>query len=161
MAFLLQIIVFGILIIIGLQLWNARKGGGDGARTANSSSKTIEGTAEVVQPPGQSAADNFKQFETARAELKARYPAVYSMLSGALNAHAIEEKGSQDAAVTAMIDEWSARRGVVRRDLTKLLAENETEEECRAVVVAVCDAELTDGGYRAWLNWLHEQFETR
>jgi len=39
-----------------------------------------------------------------------------------------------------------------------LLAENDSEEECRAVVLAACDAEFEEEGYRAWLTWLPGQF---
>jgi hypothetical protein len=53
-----------------------------------------------------------------------------------------------------MIDDWAPRREDAARELTRLLAENESEEEVRAIVAAACDLDLGEGGYRAWVAWL-------
>lgn len=156
MAFLLQLIILGIIVLIGFQIRNAMRGGG--ARVEKHDAKTIEGTAREVSSPGRTAADTLKDFENARAELKARYPAVFAMLGGYLNNHTIGETGSLESAVKEMIGDWKARADEISRELAKLLADNETEEECRAVVLAACDASFEDEGYRAWLTWLMGQF---
>ncbi len=156
MAFLLQLIILGIVVLIGLQLWNAMKGGNP--RVEKHGSKTIEGTAQDVSSPGKTAAETLKEFENARAELKSRYPAVFAMLGGYLNNHTIGETGSLEAAVKEMIADWKTRSDEVSHELAKLLADNETEEECRAVILAACDATFEEEGYRAWLTWLLGQF---
>lgn len=155
MAFLLQLIILGIFVLIGFQVWNMMKGGG---RLEQHKSKTIDGVARDVSSPGKTAADTLKEFENARADLKSRYPSVFAMLGGYLNSHTIGETGSLEAAVKEMIADWRARNEEISRELTKLLAENETEDECRAVVLAACDATFEDEGYRAWLTWLLGQF---
>ena len=156
MAFLLQLTILGIIILIGFQVWNAMKSGG--GRVEQRGSKTIDGVAEEVSSPGQQAAETLKEFEDARAELKARYPAVFAMLGGYLNSHTINETGSLEAAVKDMIADWAARREEIARELTRLLADNETEAECRAIVLAACDADFDQEGYRAWLTWLLGRF---
>ncbi|MEM8770876.1 MAG: hypothetical protein AAGD92_04405 [Pseudomonadota bacterium] len=155
MAFLLQLIILGIIVLIGFQIWNAMKGRGQlGHQDAN----TIEGSARDVSTPGKAAASSLKDFEDVRAALKAHYPATFSMLGGYLNSHTINDAGSVEGAVRDMIADWKGRSDEVSSELTKLLAENETEEECRAVVVAACDASFDEEGYRAWLTWLLGQF---
>ena len=47
------------------------------------------------------------------------------------------------------------------RELTRLLAENESEDEVRAIVSAACDADFSQEGYRAWLTWLLGRFNAR
>ncbi len=158
MAFLLQLIILGIIVLIGFHVWNAIKGGN--ARVEKRGAKTIEGTAQDVSSPGKTAADTLKEFENARAELKSRYPAVFAMLGGYLNSHTIGETGSLEAAVTEMIADWKARSDEISRELTKLLANNDTEEECRAIVLAACDATFEEEGYRAWLTWLLGRFNS-
>jgi predicted negative regulator of RcsB-dependent stress response len=155
MAFLLQLIILGIIVLIGFQVWNAMKGS---RAVEHRDAKTIDGTAEEVSSPGKHAAETLKEFEDVRAELKSSYPAVFAMLGGYLNSYTINETGSLEAAVKEMIADWKARADEVSRELTKLLAENETEEEARAVVVAACDATFEEEGYRAWLTWLLGQF---
>lgn len=157
MAILFQLIILGLLTLIGFQVYNMMRG--NSARPiARDDTKTIDGVAEEVKSPGQSAAETLKEFENAREQLKQAYPAVFSMLGGYLNAHTLGESGSLEAAVKEMIADWRARSDEVSRELTKLLADNETEAECRAVVLAACDADLEDEGYRAWLTWLLGQF---
>ena len=157
MAILFQLIILGLLTLIGFQVYNAVCGNGS-RPIARGDGKTIDGVAEEVTSPGRNAAETLKRFENARADLKQRYPAVFSMFGGYLNARTIGESGSLEVAVKEMIADWTARGDEVMRELTKLLAENETEEECRAVVLAACDAELEEEGYRAWLTWLLGQF---
>lgn len=159
MAFLFQLIVLGIFIMIGFQLWNAMNAK-RGRVEEDGSTRTIDGTAQEVSSPGGAAAQTLKDFENARAELKHRYPAVFAMLGGYLNSHTISEAGSLEAAVREMIADWRARRDEVSRELTRLLGENETEEECRAIVLAACDAEFDSEGYRPWLTWLLGQFNS-
>lgn len=155
MAFLLQLAVLGIFALIGLQVWNAVK---SKSAIEPRGAKTIDGAARDVSSPGKAAASTLKDFEDAQAALKSRYPAVFSMLGGYLNSYAIGEAGSLEAAVKEMIADWEARAEEVSRELTKLLAENETEAEARAIVLAACDAEFEQEGYRAWLTWLLGQF---
>lgn len=131
---------------------------GGSARVEKHGSKTIDGTARDVTSPGKTAADTLKEFENARAELKSRYPAVFAMLGGYLNSHTIGETGSLESAVKEMITDWKARSDEISRELTRVLADNETEDECRAVILAACDASFEDEGYRAWLTWLLGQF---
>lgn len=156
MAFFLQIIILGIIVLIGFQVWNAMKGAN--TRVEKRDAKTIDGTARDISSPGRHAADTLKEFEDVRAELKGRYPAVFAMLGGYLNSHSINETGSLESAVKEMIADWTPRREEIARELTRLLAENDSEEECRAVVMAACDAEFDAEGYRAWLTWLLGQF---
>ena len=158
MAFLLQLIILGIVVLIGFQIRNAMRGGD--ARVEKHSAKTIEGTARDVSSPGKTAAETLKEFENARAELKSRYPAVFAMLGGYLNSHTIGETGSLESAVKEMIADWKARADEISRELTKVLADNETEAECRAIILAACDASFEDEGYRAWLTWLLGQFNS-
>lgn len=156
MAFLLQLIILGIIVLIGFQIRNAMRGGD--ARVERRGAKTIEGAARDVSSPGKAAADTLKDFENARAELKLNYPAVFAMLGGYLNSHTIGETGSLESAVREMVADWRGRADEVSRELTKVLAENETEAECRAIILAACDASFEDEGYRAWLTWLLGQF---
>lgn len=156
MAFLLQLLILGIFILIGVQIWNGVKNGGE--RVDHHKSKTIDGVARDVSTPGKAAAATLKEFENARAELKSRYPAVFSMFGGYLNSHTIGETGSLEAAVKEMIADWKPRADEISHELARLLAENDTEEECRAIVLAACDASFDDEGYRAWLTWLMGQF---
>ena len=53
-----------------------------------------------------------------------------------------------------MLADWAPRREEAMREITKLLAENESEDEVRAIVSAACDADFSHEGYRAWLTWL-------
>jgi hypothetical protein len=76
------------------------------------------------------------------------------MLGGYMNAHTIAEAGSVEAAARQMIGDWGPRREDAARELTRLLAENESEEEVRAIVASACDLDLGKGGYRAWVAWL-------
>ena len=157
MAFLLQLILLAIVVLIGVQIFNGMKRGGSRLSDRRDDS-AIEGTARNVSSPGKSAADTLKAFENVRADLKNRYPAAFAMLGGYLNAHTIGEAGSLEAAVKQMIDDWRPRQDEIARELTKILADNETEEEVRAVMLAACDAEFEQEGYRAWMTWLLGQF---
>ncbi len=160
MAFLIQLVLVAIFILIILQIFKMVRG--DGAKEIDDRSgaggPVIEGEARDVSSPGKSAAETLKDFENARAELKGRYPAVFAMLGGYLNSHTIGDLGSLEAAVKDMVKDWAPRRDEVARELTRLLADNETEEEVRAIILAACDAEFEQEGYRAWLTWLLGQF---
>lgn len=155
MAVLLQLIIFGIIILIGFQFWNMLKG----RETIEARDRgVIDGTAREISSPGKNVAQSLKDFENARAELRGRYPSVFAMLGGYLNSHSLSQAGSLEGAVAEMIADWKSKSDDVSRELTKILAENETEEECRAIVLAACDADLEREGYRAWMTWLLGQF---
>ena len=95
MIVLLQLIALGVFILIGMQLFNAGRAGrvSHDARTPLPSSSS----------PAGSAAAALRALENVRADLRARYPAVFSMLGGYLNEHTIREDGSVEAAVEEMI----------------------------------------------------------
>ena len=114
----------------------------------------IDGQAEEVRSPAANATRALKEFEAARADLKARYPLVFAMLGGYLNQHTISELGGTEAAAREMLADYAARREDIARELTRLLAENDSEAEARAIVTAACDADFDAEGYRAWLVWL-------
>lgn len=137
---LLAVIIFGL---IALSIWRSLSG----PRRLGAS------PAEDGAPssPGRAAAEALGNFDNVRAGLKARYPTVFAMLGGYMNAHTIAETGGVEGAAREMISDWAPRREEAARELTLLLAENETEEEVRAVVAAACDLDLGAGGYRAWL----------
>lgn len=86
-----------------------------------------------------------------RADLKAQYPATFAMLGGYMNPHTIAEAGGIDGAMREMIADWAPRREEAARELTHLLAENEAEEEVRAIVAAACDLELGEESARGFL----------
>jgi len=152
MAILLQLILLGVFILIGIQIFNAaRRGGG---RVENDRRRAVADRSS----PAKNAAETLREFENARLALKARYPAVFAMLGGYLNAHTLGETGSLEAAVKEMIAGWTPRREEVSGELVRLLAENDSEDEARAIIVAACDATFEQEGYRAWLTWLLGQF---
>ena len=159
MAFLIQLILVGIFILIILNIYKMLRGGGETAVNDNRG-PVIEGSAREVSSPAKSAADTLKEFENARAELKHNYPATFAMLGGYLNSHTINSSGSLEAAVKEMIADWRGRSEEVARELTKLLADNDSEEEVRAIVLSACDADFEQEGYRAWLTWLLGQFNS-
>jgi hypothetical protein len=156
MVFLLELIVLGVFVLIGVNVWNGMKRGG--APVESGGGVTIEGTAREISSPAAYAAELLSEFENVRAELKTRYPATFAMLGGYLNNHTIAEHGGLEGAVKEMIADWAPRREEAMRELTKLLAENETEAEIRAIVASACDAEFDAEGYRAWLTWLLGRF---
>jgi len=152
MAILLQLILFGVFILIGIQIFNAaRRGGG---RVEGDDRRAVADRSS----PAKDAAETLREFENARLALKARYPAVFAMLGGYLNGHTIGETGSLEAAVKEMIADWTPRREEISGELVRLLAENDSEDEARAIIVAACDATFDEEGYRAWLTWLLGQF---
>lgn len=106
----------------------------------------------------QHAAAALRDLAEAQNALKSRYPTVFGMLSGYLNAHSIETSGGIEAAVKQMIGDWSARRDQAKEELVRLLAENDSEEEARAIVLSACDATFEQEGYRNWLIWLLGRF---
>ncbi|MEO1015679.1 MAG: hypothetical protein AAFX08_10880 [Pseudomonadota bacterium] len=160
MAFLLQLLVIGVLGLLAMNIFNAWRGNVGGRVERRPSGPIIDGVAEEVadEKPGAAAASALKDFENATAALKSAYPSTFAMLGGYLNAHAIEQAGGVEAAVKTMIEEWAGRREEISSELTKLLAETEHEEAARAFVVAACDADFELEGYRKWLIWLLGRF---
>lgn len=152
MIAILELIALGIFVLIGVNIWRSFQRGGEIGRDAGG--PIIEGRAEEAKTPAAYAASLLREFENVRAELKRRYPATFAMLGGYLNSHTLAEHGGVEGAVNEMVADWSPRRDEVMRELTKLLAENATEEEVRAIVNAACDADFSQEGYRVWLTWL-------
>ena len=141
---LLAVVIFGM---IALSVWRSVSGPRRQGALASPEEKG-------ALSPGRAAADALGNFENVRAGLKARYPATFAMLGGYMNAHTIAEAGGVEGAAREMIADWAPRREEAARELTLLLAENETEEEVRAIVAAACDLDLGADGYRAWIAWL-------
>lgn len=153
MIAILELIALGIFALIALNLWRTFASGRSGV-SERDKGPIIEGRSEEVKTPAAYAATLLREFENVRAELKARYPATFAMLGGYLNNHTIGEHGGLEGAVKEMIADWAPRRDEAMRELTKLLAENESEDEVRAIVSAACDADFSGEGYRAWITWL-------
>lgn len=154
MLALLELIALGIFALIAVQLWRSWQG----PRRTGALPPPDEAKTPAEPSPAKRAAATMRDFDHARAELKRRYPATFAMLGGYLNSHTIAEHGGVEGAVREMIADWAPRRAEAMRELTKLLAENETEDEVRAIVTAASDADFTDEGYRAWLTWLLGRF---
>ncbi len=108
--------------------------------------------------PVKRVAAQLKALENDQAALKGRYPALFAMLGGYLNAHAITEAGGVESAVKEMIADWTGRREEAKAEIVRLLAECEREDEARAFVVSACDANFDAEGYRDWLIWLLGRF---
>lgn len=158
MMAILELVALGVFALIAVNLWKAFTGG---ARVAqNDQGPVIDGRAEEVKSPAAHAASLLREFENVRAELKGRYPATFAMLGGYLNSHTLAEHGGIEGAVKEMIADWTPRRDEAMRELTKLLAENDTEDEVRAIVSAACDADFSQEGYRAFLTWLLGRFNS-
>lgn len=159
MMAILELIALGLFVLIAVNIWKSLQRGGETV-TRDRSGPIIEGRAEEVKSPASHAAQLLREFENVRAELKRRYPATFAMLGGYLNSHTLAEHGGLEGAVREMIADWTPRRDEAMRELTKLLAENDTEEEVRAIVSAACDADFSQEGYRAWLTWLLGRFNS-
>lgn len=140
---LLAVVIFGL---IALSVWRSLAG--------PRQTRALPSDDRLPLSPGRAAAEALGNFDNVRAGLKARYPAIFAMLGGYMNAHTIAEAGSVDSAAREMIADWAPRREEAARELALLLADNETEEEVRAVVAAACDLDIGNDGYRAWLAWL-------
>ncbi len=108
--------------------------------------------------PASSAAEALQGLAEAQTALRSRYPAVFGMLSGYLNAHSIEAAGGLENAVRQMLADHGSRGEQIKGELVRLLAENESEEETRAVILSACDATFEQEGYRNWLIWLLGRF---
>lgn len=154
MIAILDLIALAVFVLIAVNIWKALQG----PRRTGALPAPEEAKIPVETSLGKAAAKVLREFENARAELKAHYPATFAMLGGYLNSHTIAEHGGVEGAVTEMIADWSPRRDEVMRELAKLLAENGTEEEVRAIVTAASDADFDREGYRAWLTWLLGRF---
>lgn len=146
MIYLLELLAVVIFGLIAFNVWRSVSGP---HRTG-----ALPPAGRAPLSPGREAAEAIGNFNNVRAGLKARYPATFAMLGGYMNAHTIAEAGGVEGAAREMIADWVPRREEAARELTLLLAENETEEEVRAVVAAACDLDLGTEGYRAWLAWL-------
>ena len=155
MIFLLQLIALGVFAIVVINLlsnFRARDQVG-----AEGDGPIIDGRAEEALAPPAAAAKALREYEDARTTLKSEYPALFAMLGGYLNAHTIADHGGIEGAVKEMLEDWRPRREEVAHDLAKLLADADTEEAARAVVLAACDADFDREGYKAWLSWLLSQ----
>lgn len=146
MIYLLELLAVVIFGLIAFNIWRSIAG----PRPADA----LPAEERAPLSPGRQAAEAIGVIDNVRAVLKARYPSVFAMLGGYMNAHTIAEAGSVESAARQMIDDWGPRREEAARELTRLLAENESEEEVRAIIAAACDLDLGDGGYRAWVAWL-------
>lgn len=153
MLTLLELIAIGVFLLIGAQLLFGFKlfGGGKPA---------IEDRAAKARDisPAQNAAEHLRELSNAQADLKARYPVLFAMFGGHLNSAAIAETGGLESAVRAMVADWSPRRDEVKDELVRVLAENPSEEEVRAVILSCGDATFEEEGYRSWLIWLLGKF---
>jgi len=160
MILLVQLLLFAAFIYVCLQVFKTISGDNPRIerRERRPDGDIIEGTARDVSTPAKAAAETLREFENLRSDLRARYPSLFAMLGGYLNESSIHEAGGIEAAVRRMLDDWAGRSDEVSRELTSLLADTETEEETRAVILAACDAELDQEGYRKWATWLLGRF---
>lgn len=157
MIALVDLLVLAGIAFVGLQIYRSVTGGGRARRP--SGGPIIEGRAETrAESPARSAAEHLRELSIAQSELKARYPILFSMLGGYLNAHSIAEAGGLESAVARMITDWTPRREEVKAELVRVLAENPEESDVRAIVMTSCEASFDDEGYRDWLIWLLGRF---
>ena len=158
MIAILELIALGVFALIAVNLWKTFAGA---PRRTGALPPPDEAKILLEPAPGARAATLMREFENVRAELKGRYPALFAMLGGYLNSHTIGEHGGLEGAVREMLADWTPRRDEAMREITKLLAENETEEEVRAIVTAASDADFSQEEYRAWLTWLLGRFNAQ
>ncbi len=156
MIIVLQLIAIGVFALVGVTLWKSLRtpkiGGSQG------DGPVIDGVAEESLNLSATAAEALRHYDNVRNALKQKYPAVFAMLGGYLNAHTIADHGGVESAVRQMMVDWRARHEEVARELAALLAEIDGEDEARAVVLAACDADFDQEGYKSWLSWLLSQF---
>ena len=153
MIALLELIAIGVFLLVAAQfLFGFGLFRGRGA-VGQRKEATLEGAT-----PAKQVAERLKALENDQAALRARYPAVFGMLGGYLNSHTIADAGGIEGAVREMIADWTQRREEVKAEIVRLLAENESEEEVRAIVVSACDASFDAEGYRNWMIWLLGRF---
>lgn len=151
MIVLLELIAVGVFLLLvaqlvfGFSLFGKRRLADRAAR-------------EHELSPAQNAAEHLRELSNVQADLKARYPITFAMLGGYLNTHTIAEAGGLESAVRQMVADWLPRREEVKAELVRLLAENTSEEEVRAIVLSSADATFEEEGYRAWLIWLLGRF---
>lgn len=151
MIVLIEIIALVLLAMLAFNAWSGMRG--DRRR-----GDLPEPERPALFSPGRRAADALTAFENVRSELHGLYPATFAMLGGYLSVDAVNAAGGVESSVRQMIDDWRPRRDEAMRELTRLLAENETEEEVRAIVAAACDTRFDQEGYRAWITWLLSRF---
>lgn len=149
---LLEAIAVGLFLLVIAQLLFGFRLFGGRARIEDRA-----GAAKDISP-AKSAAEHLRELSNVQADLKARYPVLFGMLGGYLNAHSIGEAGGLEPAVKQMIADWTARREEVKAELVKVLADNPGEEEIRAIVLSCSDATFEEEGYRDWLIWLLGRF---
>jgi hypothetical protein len=149
---LLELILVGLVLVLVAQfVFGVRLFGRRGR---------IDDRAEAARDvsPARSAAEHIRELSNAQADLKARYPVLFAMLGGYLNAHSIAEAGGLEAAVDRMVADWSGRRKEVEAELVRVLAENPEEEDVRAILLSCCDAPFDGEGCRDWVIWLLGRF---
>jgi hypothetical protein len=151
MIALLELIALLLLVLIAAQFFF-----GFGLFAHRRRELASPAPAEIT--PARHAAGALRDLSDAQAALQARYPTVFGMLSGYLNAHSIEQSAGLEGAVQQMIADWSGRRAQVKEELVRLLAENPEEQDVRAIVLSACDATFEQEGYRDWLIWLLGRF---
>ncbi len=122
--------------------------------------RSVEDRARAARDvtPAKSAAEHIRELSNDQAELRGRYPALFAMLGGYLNAHSIAEAGGLEPAVSRMVADWGPRREELKSELVRVLAENPEEQEVRAIILSCCDATFDEEGYRNWLIWLLGRF---
>lgn len=151
-ALLLAIGVFGLMV---LQMMRGNRVEHDSQTSLPSgSSKSYDPDAGV----GEQAASTLADFEATQSRIRAHYPVLARMLSGYLHAEALSKGEGLEGAVREMVLDWRPERESVITEITRVLAENPTEEAIRAVMLSICDAEFEQEGYRNWLIWLQGQF---
>jgi hypothetical protein len=151
MIALLELIAVGVLLLLGAQLLF-------GFRLFGARERLEVPRAPADLSPARHAAEHLRELSNAQADLKARYPILFSMLGGYLNAHSINEAGGIEAAARSMVADWARRREEAKAEIVKVLAENPSEEEVRAIILAAADADFETEGYRNWLIWLLGRF---
>jgi hypothetical protein len=152
MLVLLELIAVGVFLLVAAQLlFGVKLFGGK---------RVLEDRAESARDisPAKNAAEHLRELSNAQGDLKARYPVLFAMLGGYLNAHSIAEAGGLESAVKAMVADWLPRCEEVKGELVRVLAENPSEEEVRAILLSCSDATFEEEGYRSWLIWLLGKF---
>lgn len=164
LIYLVLIIAVGVFSLLALQLLGISlpgRGQKSLPKSATGSSPvTLDGTYEEGGSPAAAVAETMAALDGATAHLKTHYPVLARMLSAYLHAEALYTEAGPEAAVKEMVLDWQAERDAVIDDITRVLAENASEDEVRAVIKSFCDLSLDEEGYRPWLIWLQGQFNS-